>query len=116
MISQEAPLLLSDRQRPAAGVELFLVEDEGILFDQIGQAEQLPPDDLLLPAMEVEELSEQPAGLLLRRALGRVDRYVLEQSRSDRFDLLEGLAEALAGLRRSGLRPPLFGHVRRESL
>ncbi len=37
MISQEAPLLLDDRQKPAAGVELFLVEDEGILFDQIGQ-------------------------------------------------------------------------------
>jgi hypothetical protein len=37
MISQETPLLLNSQQKPAAGVRLFLVEDEGILFDQVGQ-------------------------------------------------------------------------------
>ena len=113
MISQETSLLLSSRQRPAAGVRLFLVDDEGILFDPVGQ--QLYHLNSAaaciwchiengLPLASIVE--EAARSMQLGQQLAR--RYVLGMVRAwRRLGLLEGGSRRKALVRQSRPSPEL---------
>ena len=54
-------------------------EGEALLFGQILHTEELPPFDLLLPAVPVQSVREEPAGPLLGGAILRLCRQVASQ-------------------------------------
>ena len=63
---------------------------------QIAEPEKFPPDRLVLAAVPVERIGEQPARMLFCRPLVRVRGHVRRQARDQRVDSLLPLAQLLA--------------------
>src|SRR6266516_1694191 len=90
-----------------------------IFFWQIEQPEVLPPSSLVFAPMPVEEVGEQPAGVLLVVPLGWHIRNTNKQLRAKRIDALSALIELLRRLsilrrepRHRGPRGLQFGSYR----
>ena len=69
-----AVLRLADRADRFEQADRVVLVDE-LLGRQLHQPVELPPHRLVLAAMPAEELGQQPARLLRRRALERIDRH-----------------------------------------
>src|SRR6266404_2077577 len=71
---------------------------EKVVVGKVAEPEMLPPNGLLFASMPIENIGQNPAGVLFVRAIDRIDRDVAREAHDKRVDLLLPFADVFAGL------------------